>query len=445
MDEHIILQVLKDLNINSEPDVEKRLAELDSQSIGLILNKMESWYRTQGASALGKKAENSIFDVWIPTTPKDGIYSIASNLLLADTVTLSDPLFDTLSLLESDSYSINTAISMMNENKHLCSSCLGQLSSMTNSILKIKVANILVFYFRSKPLLENKQLIPYADLSQKYYPSLIPPMIDLFIKYDNELGVTFKYFAQVNKQIRSKMGNNHLFDVPQADIHHFLEVWFQRSYALMGVFDVFTVKNIHAPSIDFLGDISASVLNALLKFLQENLKQEVTPDFLVPNKRDYFELPTLAGVPMQSIPEIVYKEKDAFEQLKSSINLKLTKLSAQFGTTEWQVQINSIRAEIQHDLLELNRTLKHIRTDHLQRQTMNVSLLTFSIGLASLALINQTINPISAIQTVAGGTGMASSLQGIVETWLDYRKEVQEQKRKDIYFLWALQNRSKRK
>jgi hypothetical protein len=442
MNEHIVLQILKDLDVNSENDVEKRLTELDIQSIGLLLDKMESWYKLQSAGFSGKKSENSIFDTWIPTTPKDGIYSISSNLLLADTVTISDPLYDTFSLLESDAYGINIAMSLGNESKHICSSCLGQLSSMTNDILKSRLANILVFYQRSKPLLESGQLIPYIDLTPKHHSELASPMVELLRKYDDEFRTTSGYFDQIQEQVRTKMGKNHLFDIPESDIHQYVEVGIQKSIALLGVVDVFTVKNIPASSIDFLGDVSASALKALLKYIQKNSKQEITSDFLMPDEQHHFELPTLAGIPMQDVPEILYKEKDSFDQLKSSINLKIAKLSAPYATAEWQAQINSIRAEMQHDLLELNRTLTHLQTDHLQRQAMNISLLAFSVSIASLALLNQTINPVSAIQTVAGGAGMASSLKGIIETWLDYRKDVYEQKRKDLYFLWVLRNRS---
>jgi hypothetical protein len=431
MGKHIVLQILNDLDINSEDNVEKRLQDLDEQTALFLLDKMESWYNLHQLDFL-KKSDNSLFDIWIPTTPKEGIDSLSSNMLLADTITLSDPLFDLLgtwiNISENEYFTIE---------RHNCKKCGQYIKSKYQDHIRARLSSILAFYKKSEFLIDSGKLNPFInlELSSLY---LSPEIPRIFLKYDDELKLFANNIIKTRKKLTKELGRTHLIDMPYYEISKFIDFEMNIISAYTGLCDIFSVKNVLAPSIDFMGSISGNILNAFLKFVNKHSQNKSSYKFPISKRKDYFDLPTLSGLPIQSIPELILKEEDAFEQLKSSIKLKVSKLSGQFGTIEWQMQLNNIRNEMQHDLIELSRTLKHLQNDHIKKQTMEISLLAFSISLASLALSNDIINPMSAIQTVAGGAGIASSLKGILETWLEYRKDVDEQKRKDLYFLWIL-------
>ena len=185
------------------------------------------------------------------------------------------------------------------------------------------------------------------------------------------------------------------------------------------------------------GPHTAKVI-AKVELLHKTKKIQSEQDFPNPFNANHFSLPTLSGINIQEIPEILHKEKDSIEQLKASLQSKVMAISAPYGSPEWQFQIEKTRTELQRDLLEFQRTMIHIKNNYSSKQVANVGFMAFSLGIASLALLQQSFDPLTAIQSVAGAAGLSSSLKNIIENWLEYRNEVNQQKRKDVYFLWRL-------
>ena len=128
-------------------DVKTRILEIDKNVAGDLLGKMDDWYKRQQLQTT-KIVGNSIFDIWVPSTAESGINQVSSNLLFANTLTLSDPLYDYLCHLESD-ISVNYSLVSQSMQKglkregHTCADCLRQLDPIFENCIKNKLESIL--------------------------------------------------------------------------------------------------------------------------------------------------------------------------------------------------------------------------------------------------------------------------------------------------------------
>ncbi|MCB9421887.1 MAG: hypothetical protein H6667_18950 [Ardenticatenaceae bacterium] len=442
MTDHIVYQILRDLNIHNESDVEFRVANLPLSEIDQLLNKMDSWYRLQQTQFPVTSAENSsVFDIWIPTTPVEAIHRLSSNLLFAETVYLADPLYDYLVFL-SQSNQMGKIFSdlMAEQNKHICISCIGKTNQLTEEIIRDKLTKIITFYLRSDPLVDSGLVIPYVDISPKSWPAFDAPLDKLLAKHDKDVQEFLSLVKRNQKQIE-KLSIEAGHSINPASLPYVrlsIETMLDKTLGVVGVNEIFSNRFVPAPGIDFMGHISGGIIKSLYGFIKK--KARIGVEFIPTINNSYLTLPTLAGVPLQELPEILYKERDSLEQFKEFLTLKIASISSPYGTIDWENEIEVTRSDLRHKLVELEKTLSHIKKEHLRRQSANIFTLSFSIGLASLALLQQAINPASIIQTVASGAGLTSSISSMIECWLDYRKDVEEQRRKDVYFLWRLQN-----
>jgi hypothetical protein len=299
--------------------------------------------------------------------------------------------------------------------------------------------SILTFYVRSKPLIESGKLIPYVDISPRNRPILDTPFLDILRKYDKETDEFASKFESTRDYFLKITGESHFVnEISKPYMPQWIDIALSDWTALTGIDEVLSTKFIQSPSIDFLGHTSFEMFRAFYKLIRQTQRVETEQDTFNPFSANHFSLPTLSGINIQEVPEILYKEKDSFEQFKTAIQSKVMAISAPYGSSDWQAEIDKTRIELKHDLIEFQRTMAHIRNAYSVKQVANVSFMTFSIGIASLALLQQSFDPLSTFQSVAGAAGLSSSLKSIIESWLEYRNEVDQQKRKDIYFLWRL-------
>jgi hypothetical protein len=447
MEKHIIINILQDLDIKDTNDVKTRILEIDKSVAGNLLNKMDEWYQNQKIQMQETSvAGDSIYDIWVPSTNESGINKVASNFLFANRLTLSDPLYDYLCHLERDSSVRYDLLSKemrkykgLDRKEHTCADCMRQLDPIFEKYFKAKLESILTFYIRSKPLIESGQLIPYVDTSPRERPILDTPIVETLRKYDKEFDNFVSKIESTRDHFYQMTGEGHLVnEISKPYLPQYIDFVVLEWTALTGIDEVLSTNFVQSPSIDFLGHTSYKMFSAFYRFLQKSQKVEARKVFLNPFSTHHFSLPTLSGIDIREIPEILYKERDAFEQFKISLQFKVMGISSPYGSPDWQGEIEKLKIQIQHDLIECQRTMDHIRNAYSQKQAANVSFMAFSIGIASLALVQQSIDPLTAFQSVAGAAGLSSSLKNIIENWLDYRSEVNEQKRKDIYFLWRL-------
>lgn len=444
MEKHIVIQILQDLDIKNESDVKKRVRDIDTLATNNLLNKMDDWYKQQRFQIQNiQNLGNSIFDFWIPSTPEAGINKVASNLLFANSVTLSDPLYDHLCFLESDIASKYTRFTdflnnATNRKEHMCLDCLKQLEPIVEDVSREKLESILIFYVKSKPLIEDGRLIPYIDPTPRVRPIFDTPFVDIIRKFDKETDEFVSKLESARDHLFNTTGNGHFVnEISKPYLPHYIDIAMLETSALVGIDEVLSNEFIPSSSIDFLGHTSFDLFKAFYKLLQSKTKKESEQEFN-PITVNHFSLPTLSGVDIREIPEILHKENNSLEQFKASLQSKVMAISSPYGSREWQFEIDKTRTQLQRDLIELQQTMTHIKNNYSAKQIANLGFMSFSLGIASLALLHQSIDPITAFQSVAGAAGLSTSMKNLIENWLEYRKDVSEQKRKDIYFLWRL-------
>jgi len=443
MNEHIILQLLKELDIKDEHDVSRRLSMLVQSDFENLSDKIHNWYESYQMELNGKKiGGETVYDFWIPSAPEKGIYKITANLLFANTVILSDPLYDQFYMMADKYYDGVGDFFGEQEHKYYCPSCKEQWNTINEGVLRNRIKNVLTFYLQAKPLIETNKIIPFVDITPKPRHIYDAPLGKIFSSHDDDVQ-RFQLEIENAKAIISQLSSKTGHAVNTSSIPYIKESFdlaIEKALMLAGINELFYSEYTNSPSIDFLGQVSGYTFKALYKFMKKSLPDKAKQKFIVPGSVQHFSLPTLAGIPIQEIPEVLLKEQDSLLQFKVALNTKISSISEPFGTPLWEKQLDSVRTSMKRDLIDIEKNLLHLKNDHLRRQTSNVTFMFFSLSLASLALLHQSIDPISAVQSVAGGAGLVGSMKGIMESWLDYRKDVEEQKRRDVYFLWELEN-----
>jgi hypothetical protein len=440
---HIALQIIQDLDISDETAAYKRVKDLADGDINAILDKMDSWYRTQNNNLSQEiSAKKTVFDFWIPTPTSQSLSKLTANLLFADSVVLSDPLYDHLCFISGGAH-IGAYIQQKKklEGTHICNTCSQEMDNISLDIYREKIAEIIIFYLKVKPLIEKGTVIPYVSPQQAPWQLTEIPLADVVKEYDESVAEFLKLQEKNQEQVLvfAKKSNHSINQFSLPLFKTGIGLGYDSFLATIAVGDVL-LNPVTAPSIDFLENVSDGIFRGLVKQLRRHGAISKKNSFTPSTYENAFMLPTLSGVPIQAISEIVYKEKDSLEQFKASINTKILAISAPPGSREWEQQIESMRNALNRDLIELERTLTHIKQDHLKRQAENIALLGFSVAMASLTLINQTLDPLTAITGVASGAGLTSSLKNIFDVLIDRQQKIDEQKRKDVFFLWRLKH-----
>ena len=274
MEKHVVLQILQDLNINDVSDVKPRILEIDKGVAGNLLSKMDEWYKHQQLQMQASKVSgDSIFDIWVPSTSDSGINKVSSNLLFANSLTLSDPLYDYLCHLESDFSAKYSLVSQSmhkgtNREGHICADCLKQFDPMFENHVKGKLETIFTFYLRSKPLIESKKLIPYVDISPRERPILDTPFLDVIRKYDIERDEYITKFESARDYFVKITGEGHFInEISKPYIPQWIDIAILDWTALVGIDEVLSTNYISSPSIDFLGHTSFEMFRAFFKLL----------------------------------------------------------------------------------------------------------------------------------------------------------------------------------
>jgi hypothetical protein len=440
MSKHVIYEIIEDLGIYNDDTIRAKISKLDRNDAEFLLDKMELWYSKQ---QLKEPQKSTVLDFWVPTSTENSLYAISSNLLFSNSIVLVDPLFDHLALFSSDVATRSIMEQSHEQDKYVCPHCFDTLSGLEEDVLKAKISEIIKFYLRSKPLIEEGKLTPHIDLSTGVGAFLddVDTVLSVYEKYDKDVK---KYNENINRNLEF------INDANDRDGHiitnesipfliEYMELNHQKIPMLLSIEQIVKNQSIPALSIDFLGHISDGLFRALIKYFRKLVKDKLSPSFIAPSISHYATIPTLAGIPIQIIPEILVQEKDALDQFRASMISSIASISAPQGTQDWYNEIHKLRANLQRELIELERVMIHIKKDHIKRQAENIFLLGFSITLASLALAHQTLDPISAIQTMASGASLSAGIKNVIDSWLDYQKQVNEQRRRDEYFLWRLQ------
>lgn len=440
MSKHVVYELIEDLGIHDEKSVETRISSLNSNDIDYLLDKMDTWYSKQ---KIKEKQNCTVLDFWIPTPTENSLYEISSNLLFSNSVILVDPLYDYLCLLSNGSMAQSILKIKSERKEHVCQQCSSALYSLESKILKSKITSVISFYMKSKPLVDDGKLIPHVDLITKVgsFMDDVDSMMNIYEKYDDDVK-KFNSVMKRNKEFLNNVGEREGHFVTDTYIP-FLEEQIkmnqQKIPVLLSIEQLIKNQSTPAVSIDFLGHISDGFFRGLIKYFNKIAKDELPSNYIAPSIEHYATLPTLVGVPIQHIPEVLDHEKDSLEQFKAYLISSIASISSPLGTQEWYAEIEKIRTNLQKEVIELERTFVHIKKDHLKRQAENIFLLSFSVTLASLALSHQTLDPTSAIQTIASGASLSAGIKNIIDAWLDYQQQVNNQKRRDEYFLWRLQ------
>lgn len=438
MKPHIIFQIIDELGITSEQKAMSAISELSLSDVSLILNNMDTWYSANKPSLMEK---NKIFDYWIPSANINELQNITANLVLADSVLLVDPLYDYLCYLDSSSATQWIIQDFSANHKHVCLNCSKKILELENDELKRKITDIVKFYIRNKALIETGLLIPYVDTSSIYYVEE-SGWGEICSKYDEDA----KNFYERVKRNLSKINKNttlskHLVNESTLPI---LNEWIRLEHikrpSLIAVQDILLNHSVPAPSIDFLNNLSAGIFKGLLKFFKEKTKQTNIPNIVYPGINDYLSIPSIRGLRPEILLEILEDKKSSLQQFKEYLVEKTAEISYPVGSREWRAQVNGARAKMRKEIIQINRELEDAKHDYMKRQTENLTIVGLSISVALLAISGQNLDLISILQGVASGAALSSGMKNIFDSWLNYQAKVQEQKRRDVYFLWRLKH-----
>lgn len=370
---HIIYQIIDDYDLGNETEFNSTLRNLSADELDLILNRMDSWYKSNRETLLSQTENDSLFNIWLPKTRAQSLIELSSRCVVSDKVVVDDSFYSYLAFYSAvksdpDYLAKNFNLDRLEIDPKL-------LYIYMQEVICDNLSKLIDFYLRAKSLVDHGQLIPFVDVTTTWYEPLsessqeniVTTFFAAIMNSDQEMaGFLDESVAILHELNKSSFKDDRLVLRLGALVKRFFETGLEAGNLAGALLYGLLLSRLPANGLDLLDEQSPKILNVLLSVFGEAASKFNNIHGLKPFSSNTLCVPALGSVPFGEVLEVKNKEKDSFERFKTAIQVRVGKISSEPGTDDWEREILSIRSELKKDVADIDAALKESEKKPLQ-------------------------------------------------------------------------------
>lgn len=460
---HEIFKILDEYNLLKPQKRYTILSELREDDINIILKKLD------GALDRTNKVSDQGLSINMPYPSIEIMGEITSYLFLCEKLHFPDPLTDYFGTLAWSSEDIYSGLAQIKSlDNQIYSEILDEISDFEHNIdrheidllgiirtVQLKRTNHLInYYIEYKDLIDEGVLMPFTDSTitfdladRSISDRLVANIYDLGKKYAKS--TIDKHKEEIVSKARSmKLAGQDLRSfirevlpvVSQEALETGINVMFFTP-TTMKLKEMFPASQ--SANLVMGGNKNQDYINDAIALVGESIGEK---DLSItwPAIEDEISFLTIGNIHPQDLLSIRYKEKDALEKYRYSVQEKLLDIRNVVGTDDYKRLISKLSLEQKKQITEMSLLANHIKKDHLRKSSFQLTTTFLSAAGAILSAMASTQDPLALVGTGIASAGFTAGISKLVETWISYKGEIDKLREKDSYILWKLQKTNER-
>lgn len=383
-----------------------------------------------------------------PVLPPHHLPSIAKYALVADTVYLDDPVYDSFAnLIGFDGPTIENALHDWGINIDVAKR-IGNEVLYANKVHKATVDNVvknISHILEMRDLMASGRIVLFKDLYSPFYSGLLQSSVYHKILADKTLtrsfGLTYlSNWSKLRLLLLSRI-------IPVRD-----PVKLMRSLTSPEKFAAFAslqptivslwtfgIYNPHGMSTDLISPDLSRLHRLLIREVtswnralppDEQIRLPVQPSQNVP------KVLLIDGIPLERVIDAYLMEAQAFDYYRQALNEKLLSISSPPGTIEREKELAQIEQSIAREMTAIEMASRSIQRQFVSRFSLGVALSVAGVVVTGLGTGVAETTPLAVAGSAAGASAIVAGAREVIKELLDHQKENAAIRQNPNYFVW---------
>lgn len=426
-------------------------------------------------------------DIYLPFVSLETLRQIPNYLLLFDKVYIVDPIYNNMLFSEQDEekvdntngsdFQLDEILSPLLQASNLSMEQVKQMvAEQSKAMEQVPEAKQFIGSFFSKIINDTRETLDYYRLYKEFIEEgvLIPvPVIDLMdtdslnpsefieqiktffgslkqIKFDenDELEKYNEIYVNAGRDVLSKKTTwEQAFkkiygSIPPEIIPRYVDEFNLYPSFMTSLFFKQFFPPSKSPHMDLGGDKNQTLIDKMIALFGQILKNDT--QFLNrvnwSSPSDELIFATIGNATPESLLTIRTKETAEVENFRYKMQKRLMTALDAIGTKDYSQIVDSFKLETESQIAEMGLFAKNLKRKYRRQSTFQMTVSILSASATILAATATTQDPLALIGVGVGSAGFSTGMVKCIESWLEYKNDIDKLKEKDAYILWKVRN-----